>query len=238
MPLLSPSATDEQIQAHYTALPRTGGLVSKCEMWLPPQLEGATVVDLFCRRGKGVYGIAERVGEQGLAYGVDPSSEFIEDAIAHAAENSPSGSYEGSNMRFLVGVPEKLVEAGVPEASADIVIINSALNLVCSLPQSLEQIAAVLKPGGEFFHAGLVVDGELPVEVAEQLAEKGSAFGTAPLEDELIAAITDAGFDTVSIVGRDQVDTRRVEELVGDAVCECSIDATFAVIVVSALKLG
>lgn len=238
MTLLSPTATDEQIQAHYAALPRTGGLVSKCEMWLPPQLEGAIVVDLFCRRGKGVYGIAERVGERGLVYGVDPSPEFIDDAIAHAAENSSSGTYEDSNMRFLAGVPERLVEAGVPQGCADVVIINSALNLVCSLPQALDQIASVLKPGGELYHAGLVVDGELPPDVAELLAAKGSAFGTALPEDELIAAITDAGFDTVSIVGREPVDTRRVEELVGDAVCGCSFDATFAALVVSAIKLG
>ena len=51
-----------RMRAYYERMEREGGFVSFCRMWLPEDIAGARVLDVGCRRGKGVYQICARRG--------------------------------------------------------------------------------------------------------------------------------------------------------------------------------
>ena len=79
----------------------------------------------------------ERVGETGLAFGLDMTDEMLALARANAAE-------AGVLLIFLKGVIE---EVPLPAASVDVVISNCVVNLSTDKAAVLAEIARVLKPG-------------------------------------------------------------------------------------------
>lgn len=95
---MSEKRTDiETIESYYASLKRDDAVVSRCKMWLPTgssgkDLWGQTIVDIACRKGKGVYEIAEDVGPNGRAIGIDWDLRFLETAqhgIPHAMSKMP-----------------------------------------------------------------------------------------------------------------------------------------------------
>ena len=190
----------EDLATYYAGISRDGGLISKCEMWLPPMLEGATVLDIECRRGKGVYKLSEHVGQSGQALGVDTDAAFIEDAIAHEAENLVRNHLTVSNMCFRQAFPENLAAAGIEDGSVDVVNVNSWLNLAYDRVQVLREIYRVLKPGGEFYHAGLFVDNPYDSAARAKALTDGDAYGTATTFDAFCADMAQAGFDNYFVI--------------------------------------
>ena len=186
-----PAPTAEQLKAHYDRMSRSGEVVSRCKMWLPQLIEGLTVLDLGCRRGKGVYHIADRVGAHGKAIGLDWTPEFNEDARAHAAENVQFGEDGEPNMEFVVGYPEV---TGLADDSVDVVVMNSVFNLACDPAAVLREAWRVLKPGGELYFAMVVTPYELPPEVRSRYLELGNSFGCAPSFKEYFDMFDAAGF--------------------------------------------
>ena len=76
------------LEHYYGQLPVEGGLDARCDMQLANSPRSRRVIDLGCRRGKGVYKLAEMVGPKGLAVGVDWRVDFVEAAkagVEHAA---------------------------------------------------------------------------------------------------------------------------------------------------------
>ena len=53
--------TLDELKAHYAQLPESGGLDSRCEMFVPGGLNDQMALDLACRRGKGVYKLSDHV---------------------------------------------------------------------------------------------------------------------------------------------------------------------------------
>lgn len=180
-----------QLEAYYASLSREDDVVSRCVMWLPTgadgmALRGKTVLDVACRKGKGVYEIAEDVGPNGHALGLDWNSDFIDAARAgqaHAMAKMPwvrgaggagrtseataqaSGSDTRSRMtaaknpmQFFVGFPEDLVGAGIPEHGVDLVFVNTAASMFFNPQRAYTQIARVLRDGGHLHHEMVCVD--------------------------------------------------------------------------------
>ena len=183
-----------ELALHYSELSREGEFVSKCQMWLPPLLWGRRVLDVGCRRGKGIYKLSSAVGEQGDAYGLDWNEDFILDARKHEDENYQKTGIQRRNMHFYHGYPEDLLAAGLDEGQMDVVVVNSVLNLAYDPQQAYRQIWRVLKPGGELYLSAVVSDRAIPDDVRRGYVSAGDTIGAAVSIDQLHELLDNAGF--------------------------------------------
>ena len=127
--------------------------------------EGETVLDLGSGGGIDVILSAKRVGETGLAFGLDMTDEMLALARANAREAGIR------NAVFLKGVIE---EIPLPADSVDVVISNCVINLSTDKPAVLTEIARVLQPGGRIGISDVVAEDRLS---PEERAERGSFVG-------------------------------------------------------------
>lgn len=117
---------------------------------------GEHVLDLGCGCGLDVYVAAHLVGAEGRAVGLDMTAEMMEWARRFAAD-WPLG-----NAEFEEGTIEALP---FEDNSFDMVISNGVLNLVPDKDAAFSEIHRVLKPGGTFAAADLLVTETIPEEV-------------------------------------------------------------------------
>jgi SAM-dependent methyltransferase len=152
--------------------------------------EGETVLDLGSGGGIDVILSAKRVGETGIAYGLDMTDEML----ALARENAAEAGVR--NAIFLKGVIEQVP---LPAGSVDVVISNCVINLSTDKAAVLTEIARVLKPGGRVGVSDVVAEDRLSVE---ERAERGSFVGCiagALSVGEYTAGLEAAGFEDVSV---------------------------------------
>jgi arsenite methyltransferase len=152
--------------------------------------EGETVLDLGSGGGIDVILSAQRVGETGLAFGLDMTDEMLALARANAQEAGIR------NAIFLRGVIEAIP---LPADSVDVVISNCVVNLSTDKPAVLTEIARVLKPGGRIGISDVVAEDRLS---AGERAERGSYVGCiagALSQGEYEAGLEAAGFDRISV---------------------------------------
>ena len=113
---------------------------------------GATVVDIGCGAGMDLLLAAEAVGPAGRAIGVDMTDAMATRARASAREIGLD------NVEVRVGDALHLpVESG----TVDVVMSNGVINLTPDKGIAFSEVFRVLKPGGEFFYADIVVADEL-----------------------------------------------------------------------------
>jgi SAM-dependent methyltransferase len=121
---------------------------------------GATVVDVGCGAGMDLMLAARAVGPGGKAIGVDMTESMAERARAAAR---------------ALGFAQVDVRAGdaldlpVDTASADVVITNGVLNLAPDKRQAFGEVFRVLKPGGQFLYADIIVANELSESIRRDL---------------------------------------------------------------------
>jgi arsenite methyltransferase len=152
--------------------------------------EGETVLDLGSGGGIDVILSAKRVGETGLAYGLDMTDEMLALARKNAAEAGLR------NVIFLKGVIEQIP---LPSDSVDVVISNCVINLSVDKPAVLTEIARVLKPGGRVGVSDVVAEDRLS---PEDRAERGNYVGCiagALSKGEYEAGLEAAGFENVTV---------------------------------------
>ena len=158
--------------------------------------EGETVLDLGSGGGIDVILSAKRVGETGLAYGLDMTDEML----ALARKNAADAGIR--NAIFLKGVIE---EIPLPADSVDVVISNCVINLSVDKPAVLTEVARVLKPGGRVGVSDIVAEDHL---LPEERAARGSYVGCiagALSKSEYEAGLDAAGFENVSVEFTHQV---------------------------------
>ena len=152
--------------------------------------EGETVLDLGSGGGIDVILSAKRVGESGLAYGLDMTDEML----ALARKNATEAGIR--NAIFLKGVIEQIP---LPADSVDVVISNCVVNLSVDKPAVLTEIGRVLKPGGRIGISDVVAEDRLtPAERAERGSYVGCIAG-ALSRGEYEAGLEAAGFEDVSV---------------------------------------
>ena len=152
--------------------------------------EGETVLDLGSGGGIDVILSAKRVGETGLAFGLDMTDEMLALARRNAAEAGVR------NAVFLKGVIE---DVPLPAESVDVVISNCVINLSTDKPAVLTEIARVLRPGGRIGISDVVAEDRLS---AEERAARGSYVGCiagALSKSEYEAGLEAAGLEQISV---------------------------------------
>lgn len=114
--------------------------------------EGAVVTDIGCGAGMDLLLAAKSVGPRGRAIGVDMTEAMAEKARSSAL------------MAGLRNVEVRIGDAmslPLDDAGADVVISNGVLNLTPDKSVAYGEAFRILKPGGRFLYADIVVGAEL-----------------------------------------------------------------------------
>lgn len=152
--------------------------------------EGDDVVDLGSGGGIDCLLAARAVGPSGSVVGVDFLPEMAERAAAAAAQVGLT------NAHFVVGEIEALP---LPNESADVVISNGVINLSPRKARVLAEAFRVLRPGGRLAVVDLVLEHDLPPEIATHPAAWAGCLSGALSETALYKGIRRAGFREASV---------------------------------------
>jgi arsenite methyltransferase len=151
---------------------------------------GETVLDLGSGGGIDVLLSARRVGPTGKAYGLDMTDEML----ALARENQRKAGV--ANVEFLKGEIEYIP---LPDNSVDVVISNCVINLSADKDRVLREAFRVLKPGGRFAVSDVVVHGQVPEAVRQNMLLWVGCIAGALEDYQYVAKLAKAGFDGIDI---------------------------------------
>ena len=185
----------EALRAYYEKRPVEYGFASQCKMTLLGDIKGKRVLDVDCRRGKGVIKLSDYVGPKGFAMGVDPSAEWIEVALSFMEDAWRRNGLPCNNMAYQVAYPEDLAAAGLDDCSFDMVFANSSISLDYAPAQVVREIARVLRPGGLFVYDGVVAEVDRDAVAIEQARLIGNAIQASPSRAGFERMVAAAGFD-------------------------------------------
>ncbi len=195
-----------ELEAYYAALPREGGLVAQCRMALEGvDLAGKRVLDVGCRRGKGVFKLSEQVGADGYVVGVDWRPDFVDTARAAVPAALRRSGLAASNMEFREAFPEDLAAAGLADASFDVVYLNNVCVLFADPAQALRECARALKADGLFILECPLASEPPSKEALNDARAKGDSLAVARTRDEVERWLAGAGLDKPSIVATEEL---------------------------------
>jgi arsenite methyltransferase len=149
---------------------------------------GETVLDIGSGSGTDALIASQLVGASGRVIGLD-MTDAMRDKLRSNAHTCGA-----LNVQVLEGNAE---EIPLPDASVDVVTSNGVLNLVPDKAKAFREIARVLKPGGRFQLADIVV-GTLPSDACRAHPELwAECIVGATREDDYARMLRDAGFTIV-----------------------------------------
>ena len=119
---------------------------------IAPVRPGETVVDIGSGSGMDLLLAARRVGPKGRAIGVDMTDEMIQVCQEAAREASLD------NVELRKG---DIHDLPLEDESVDVVISNGVMNLAHDKQQAFGEVFRVLRPGGRFQLADIVVPSDL-----------------------------------------------------------------------------
>jgi ubiquinone/menaquinone biosynthesis C-methylase UbiE len=156
--------------------------------------EGEVVLDLGSGGGIDVFLAARQVGPGGKVIGLDMTPEMIKLARNNAKKIG------ATNVDFRYGEMEDIP---LPDASVDAVISNCVINLSPDKDAVFSEVYRVLKPGGRMSVSDIVVDGQLPQAIRQNLASWAGCIAGALDEKDYLGKIRRAGFEEVEVLSRD-----------------------------------
>lgn len=151
---------------------------------------GETVLDLGSGGGIDVLLSARRVGPAGKAYGLDMTDEML----ALARENQRKAGVD--NVEFLKG---EIEDIPLPDNCVDVIISNCVINLSADKDRVLSEAFRVLKPGGRLAVSDVVVHGEVPEEMRQNMMLWVGCIAGALQDTEYTSKLAAAGFEGVDI---------------------------------------
>lgn len=198
------------LAAYYGGKQFEYGFTSLCKMLLPvSDLKGKKVLDICCRRGRGVYKLSAMVGNKGTAIGIDWSRSYIEEAKDGANRAWHDSGLSGNNMEFRVAYPEDLISAGFGTATMDVVYVNNVMTLLYDQEQALREFGRVLKRGGLLIMETIFADRPRNEDVVAQARALGNSVQAARTQEENYAWLEAAGFPDPSIEESYEVEAAR-----------------------------
>ncbi len=154
---------------------------------------GETVVDIGCGAGADACVAALLVGHTGKVHGIDCTPAMI----AKAVENT-----NASGLRQAFFHQAEMTALPLPDACADVVISNGAINLAEDKHTVLSEIFRVLRPGGRLQIADMVRTPTNEDTVCGSQEESWADCVSGTLEPEVfLSMFTQAGFIDVVLTG-------------------------------------
>jgi arsenite methyltransferase len=151
---------------------------------------GEIVLDLGSGGGIDVLLSAKRVGPTGRAYGLDMTDEMLDLARKNKAEAGVE------NVEFLKGEIESIP---LPDSSVDVIISNCVINLSTDKDQVLREAFRVLKPGGRFAVADIVLTRPVSDTVREHVGLWTGCVAGALEINEYKSKLLQAGFTSADV---------------------------------------
>ena len=185
---------------HYGGKQFEYGFASVCKMLLPrEELVGKKVLDVCCRRGRGVYKLSSMVGNGGEVLGIDWSPSYVEEAKDGMNRAWHESGLKRNNMEFRLAFPEDLIGAGVGSSTFDAVYVNNVITLFYDQEQAIREFGRVLKPGGLLILETIFADRPRTDSVVDEARSIGNSVQAARTEQENVAWLEAAGFEAPSV---------------------------------------
>jgi arsenite methyltransferase len=156
---------------------------------------GEVVIDLGSGGGFDAFLAAYEVGEHGHVIGID----MTPDMLSKARHNAEKGRF--ANVEFRLGEIEHIP---VADNTADIIISNCVINLSPHKDQVFCDAFRTLKPGGRLAISDVVATAEMPEEMKNDPILHAGCMAGASLINELEMMMSEAGFENVRIVPKDE----------------------------------
>ena len=185
---------DPVLVAHYENAIFEFGFASMCKMSVPLHLEGMKVLDIGCRRGRGVFKLSDRVGDTGHVIGIDWSPHYIAEASQRSERAWRESGLTHNNMEFHVAYPEDLGAIGIEDDSLDLVFVNSVINLAYDYDQAFAEMHRVLKPGGLLICETVLANAERDERVQDEARRIGNNVQSAPSKAHFNELVAQLGF--------------------------------------------
>lgn len=152
---------------------------------------GEVCVDLGSGRGHDVIRMAEAVGSEGRAFGIDISERMITKARRNAAKLGID------NAEFIMSELESIP---LDNDSADLLISNCTLNHAADKQRVWDEISRVLKPGGRFAVSDIYSLQPVPAEYARDPQAVAECWAGAVTKEEYFDHLSRAGFSEITIL--------------------------------------
>ena len=167
---------------------------------------GEDVLDLGSGGGLDVLLSARRVGPEGTAYGLDMTPEMLE----LAERNRARAGVE--NVRFLRGAIE---DVPLPDGAVDVVISNCVVNLSPDKDAVVREAFRVLRPGGRFAVADIVLLRDIPEALKEVTALWTGCISGSLRDAEFVDKLRAAGFEDASVEVTRRYERSELQALAG-----------------------
>jgi len=158
---------------------------------------GEVVLDLGSGGGIDCFLAARKVGPQGRVIGLDMTPDMIKLARRNAKKLGMA------NVIFDYGEME---EIPLLDASVDVIISNCVINLSPDKDAVFGEAYRVLRPGGRLSVSDMVVDGDLPQAIRDNLSAWAGCLAGALDESDYLSKIRAAGFERIEVLSHDYAD--------------------------------
>jgi len=163
---------------------------------------GEVVLDLGSGAGFDAFLASKQVGMEGRVICVDMTPEMLDRARGLAERHGYT------NVEFRQGDIEQLP---VEDATVDAIISNCVINLTTDKAKAFREAYRVMKPGGRLMVSDLVILKPLPEVIRRDLDAYAACVAGALQKDDYLAAIQNAGFTDLVVVGESRYDLRGLD---------------------------
>lgn len=156
---------------------------------------GEVCVDLGSGRGTDVLRLADEVGVNGFAYGLDVSDGML----AKAQKNA--NKLGVNNVKFI---KSELEELNLKSKIADLVISNCTINHASNKQKVWNEIARILKKGGRFVVSDIYSTKPVPEEYRNDSVAVSECWAGSTTKEEYLETLSNAGFNNIEIIEESQ----------------------------------
>lgn len=154
-------------------------------------LPGEICVDLGSGRGTDTLRLADKVGEEGFAYGIDLSDGMIKKARETAERlGVPNVSFIQSELKKI----------NLPDDSVNLVISNCTINHASDKQIVWNEIFRILKDGGRFVVSDIYSTVPVPDEYKNDPVAVSECWAGSVTRDQYLDHLTNAGFSSIRII--------------------------------------
>lgn len=153
--------------------------------------KGEVCVDLGSGKGNDVIRLAEEVGNEGYAYGIDISEGMISKA------NSNLQKFEVKNAEIIKSGLEKLP---LKDKTVDVVISNCTINHASDKQSVWNEVYRILKSGGRFVVSDIYATEPIAEEYKNDPEAVAECWAGAVTRAEYFDMLEKAGFSEIKVL--------------------------------------